>query len=136
MGRIVIDASIAASWCFREEATDYTEAALNAVAGSTEAIAPRLWAYEIRNCILTGVRRGRITQPNAEEFLKSLSDLNIALSDPISYDHVFSLAIQYKLTVYDAAYLDLAIKDSLAVASLDKDLLRAAEQAGLALFKT
>ncbi len=69
MGRIVIDASIAASWCFRDEATDYTEAALNAIASSTEAIAPRLWAYEIRNCILTGIRRGRITQPNAEEFL-------------------------------------------------------------------
>ena len=75
MGRIVVDASIAASWFFRDEATDYTEAALNAVAGSTEAIAPRLWAYEIRNCILTGMRRGRITQPDAEEFLKSLSDL-------------------------------------------------------------
>jgi predicted nucleic acid-binding protein len=89
MSRIVIDASIAASWCFRDEATDYTEAALSAVAGSAEAIAPRLWAYEIRNCILTGMRRGRITQPGAEGFLESLSDLNIALFDPVSYNHVF-----------------------------------------------
>ncbi len=68
MGRIVIDASIAASGCFRDEATDYTEAALNAIAGSPDAIAPRLWAYEIRNCILTGMRRGRSPSPMPKSF--------------------------------------------------------------------
>ena len=81
------------------------------------------------------MRRGRITQIDAEDFLRSLAELNITLSDPVSYDHVFSLASRYKLTVYDAAYLDLAMKDALPICSLDKELVRAAEQAGLSLFK-
>ena len=113
MARIVIDASITASWCFKDEATDYTNAVFDAVANLTEALAPRLWAYEVRNSVLTGIRRGRITLPDAVDFLNLLSDLNITLFDPVSYDHVFSLASQYKLTVYDAAYLDLAMKEGL-----------------------
>lgn len=80
------------------------------------------------------MRRGRITRLDAEIFLRSLADLNVVLSDPVSYDHVFSLANQYKLTVYDAAYLDLALRAAVAVASLDKELVQAAAQAGLSLF--
>jgi predicted nucleic acid-binding protein len=135
MTRFVIDASIATSWCFGDEATSHTEAVLDAVASVAGGVAPRLWAYEVRNSVLIGRRRGRITQSDAEEFLRSLSALNITLSDPVSYDHLFSLASQYKLTVYDAAYLDLALKDALPFCSLDKDPVRAAEEAGLSLFK-
>jgi hypothetical protein len=60
MPSIVIDASIATAWCFKDETTDYTEAAL-ATVSSGDSVAPRLWEYELRNSILMGVRRGRIT---------------------------------------------------------------------------
>ncbi|MGH9627601.1 MAG: type II toxin-antitoxin system VapC family toxin [Bryobacteraceae bacterium] len=82
MGVLVIDASIAAAWCFKDETTDYTEGVLTAVSGDSDAVAPRLWAYEVRNSVLMGLRRGRIAKTDAEEFLKSLPALRIRLIDP------------------------------------------------------
>jgi hypothetical protein len=56
---LVIDASLAAAWCFPDERTEYADGVLQAISDSSEALAPRLWAYEIRNSILVGLRRGR-----------------------------------------------------------------------------
>ena len=69
-----------------------------------------------------GLRRGRISKPDSAQFLVSLNDLNVRLSEPASYDNVFSLAQEHGLTVYDAAYLDLAIQEGLPLASLDGSL--------------
>lgn len=135
MPGLVIDASVAAAWCFPDERTEYTNGILNAVAHSSDAFAPRLWAYEIRNCVLTGLRRGRIGRGDAEDFLHSLADLNIHLLDPISYDALLNLAELSGLTVYDAAYLDLAIREGSKLASLDENLRKAAIKAGVALFE-
>ena len=136
MAAVVIDASIASAWCFPDEQTDYTNAVFQAVSSSAvDSIAPRLWAYEIRNSVLMGLRRGRISKPDSAQFLASLNDLNVRLSEPASYDHVFSLAQEHGLTVYDAAYLDLAIQERLPLASLDRQLVRAAEAVGVALFQ-
>ena len=122
-------------WCFPDERTDYTDGVLQAVSSSTDSVAPRLWAYEIRNSVLTGLRRGRISKTDAEGFLDSLDDLNIRLTDPISYDAVFALAEANGLTVYDAAYLDLAIREGAHLASLDDALCRAAVKAGISLYE-
>jgi predicted nucleic acid-binding protein len=122
-------------WCFQDEATPYTEGVLRVVSGSGEAVAPRLIAYELRNSVLMGVRRGRITAKAAREFLQSLRDLRIRLTDPVPYDDVFDLAERNALTVYDAAYLDLALREGLPLASLDVALLRAAAASGVAAFK-
>ena len=110
MADLVIDASLASAWCFPDEQTEYTNGVLQAVSVSLEAYAPRLWAYEVYNSILTGLRRGRISRVDAQRFLDSLIDLNIHLADPVSYDAIFKLAELHGLTVYDAAYLDLAIR--------------------------
>jgi predicted nucleic acid-binding protein len=135
MALFVLDASLAASWCFRDEATSYTEAVLSAVSALTEATAPQLWAYEIRNTVLVGVRRNRITKADAVAFLKSLRDFPIRLAIPPSYDGVFELADRHGLTVYDAAYLDLAVREGLPLASLDGPLIRAAQASGIAVFQ-
>jgi predicted nucleic acid-binding protein len=131
----VIDSSVAAAWCFRDEATEYTEKLLDAVSGFTDAMAPRLWAYEVRNSVLTAVRRKRISRLDAEEFLQLLPDLRIRLTDPLSYDKLFELAERHGLTVYDAAYLDLALREGLPLATLDGALIRAAANAGVAVFQ-
>jgi len=136
MARFVIDASIAATWCFKDESTAYSDAVLEAVTGPSEALAPRLWAYEIRNVLLVGLRRKRVAHPDADVFLDSLRDLRIRLTDPGSYDNVFALANRFGLTVYDAAYLDLALQENLPLASLDKELITAARQCGVASFQT
>jgi len=135
MAVFVIDASLAAAWCFKDEATEYTENVLDAVSGPIAATAPRLWAYEIRNSALSGVRRKRITQMDGDDFLESLRDLRIALTDPTTYDEVYALASRYSLTVYDAAYLDLAMREGLPLASLDSELIRAAAQTGVGVFR-
>lgn len=82
-----------------------------------------------------GIRRKRIAKADADGFLESLWDLPIRLQDPISYDDVFELAGRQGLTVYDAAYLDLAIREGLPIASLDAALIRAAQASGVAVFQ-
>ena len=135
MAALVIDSSIAAAWCFPDEETPYTNAVLQIVAAPTEAAAPRLWAYEIRNSVLMGVRRKRISHTHAADFMDTLNSLPVRLSDPLSYDEVFALANRHSLTVYDAAYLDLALRQGLPIASLDTALIRAAEQSGVVIFR-
>ena len=133
MANLVIDASLAATWCFPDEQTAYTNGVLHSIP-SVKAFAPKLWAYEIRNSVLMGLRRGRISPADAEGFLASLRDLNIQLTDPVSYDSVFKLAVANGLSVYDASYLDLAIREGAPIASLDEDLRKAAVKAGIRLF--
>ena len=135
MADFVLDASVATAWCFKDEATSYTDGILRALSGMAEAIAPQLWAYEIRNSVLMGTRRARTTKADAADFITSLADFRIRLVDPPSYDAVFVLAERYALTVYDAAYLDLAMRQALPLASLDRRLVRAAEAAGVGLFQ-
>jgi len=90
------------------------------------AVAPQLWAYEIRNSLLMAVRRGRISKTDGEEFIRSLSAFDVQLSAPASYDVLFSLAHRYGLTVYDAAYLSVALEKGLPLATLGKQLVKAA----------
>ena len=135
MPAVIVDASLACAWCFPDEQTDYTHGVLRAVSGMFDATAPRLWAYEVRNSVLMGLRRGRIPRIHAERFLASMSDLRVRLTDPLSYDGVFALADRHGLTVYDAAYLDLAVREGLPLASLDNELIRAAERSGVVIFR-
>jgi predicted nucleic acid-binding protein len=135
MARLIVDASLACAWCFPDEQTDYTQAVLRAVSGSNDALAPRLWAYEVRNGVLMGVRRGRIPRAHADRFLASLSGMRVGLTDPHSYDAVFALAELHGLTIYDAAYLDLALREGLPLASLDAKLRKAADKSGVLLFE-
>lgn len=107
---------------------------MQSLSGSIQALVPRLWAYEIRNSVLMGVRRNRITASQAAEFLDLLRLLPIRLSDPQSYDGVFGLAHANGLTVYDAAYLDLALREQLPLATLDNALSRAAVRHSITLF--
>ena len=135
MANLVIDSSVAAAWCFQEEATSYTEGVLSTVAAADEALAPRLWAYEVRNSALLGVRRGRVTRTDARVFLESLHELRIRLADPVSYDRIYDVADRHGLTIYDGACLELAAREGLPLATLDKALIRAAAESGVAIFQ-
>lgn len=135
MAKLVIDASLAAAWCFPEEHTEYTNGVLQMLGGSVDPIAPTLWAYEVRNALLMGLKRGRITQEDADELLRFLGALGVQLSAPRSYDEIFAVAETHSLTVYDAAYLELAVRENLPLASLDSALRRAAVRVDVALFE-
>jgi predicted nucleic acid-binding protein len=92
MAKLVIDASLAAAWCFPDERTDYTNEVLLVVGSTIDPIAPSLWAYEIRNTVLMGIRRGRITGESAKKLLGLLEGLKVQLVDPPSHDRIFELA--------------------------------------------
>lgn len=135
MPALVIDSSVAAAWCFSDECTDDPNAILRAISTPLEAVAPRLWAYEVRNCVLAGLRRKRITHADAQDFFGSLKGLPIRLPDPVSYDGVFSLADRHGLSVYDAAYLDFTLREGLPLANPNNALCNAAGKSGGALFQ-
>jgi predicted nucleic acid-binding protein len=132
---LVVDCSVIVAWCFPDERTDYTSAILKLISTPSEAVAPRLSAYEVRNSVLMGLRRNRISSVHAHDFLELIGSLPIRMSDPVSYDEVFYLADRLKLTVYDAAYLDLALRERLPIATLDKALRTAAEKSGVAIYQ-
>jgi predicted nucleic acid-binding protein len=123
------------AWCFTEEATDFTNTLLSRLSDLTDsALVPALWLYEVVNVVELAVRKGRIPGAKAAAFLDSLADLPIEVESP-SRVQVFvgvrALAAQYQLTAYDAAYLDLANRHRLPIASLDRALSRAALAAGV-----
>jgi predicted nucleic acid-binding protein len=130
---LVLDASMAASWCFPDERTDLTQRLLNDLAGPEAAAAPRMWAYEIRNVVLRGVRQERLGHKDADAFLESLTGLRIRLLDP-PYEAVFRTGVQFDLSFYDAAYLELAVREHLPLATLDKSLRRAARAANVRVY--
>jgi predicted nucleic acid-binding protein len=140
VSRFVLDNTVAMAWCFTEEATEFTKTLLSRLSNLTDsAVVPALWLYEVANVVELAVRKGRIPGEKALAFLDSLADLPIEVENP-SRTQVFvtvrTLAGQYQLTGYDAAYLELAIRHQLPLASLDKALSRAALAAGLSTVRT
>jgi predicted nucleic acid-binding protein len=80
------------------------------------------------------VRRGRIDEDHAATFLRALAQLPIVLIDPSAYDDVFQLARRLALTVYDASYVEVALREDLPLATLDSRMREAAAGAGVTLF--
>ena len=99
-----------------------------------ETRAPSLLYYEIRNALLVSERRNRITEAMSVAFLRDLGLLAIRF-EPAGDDAILmTLARERKLTVYDAAYLELAKREGLPLATLDRALEKAAIAEGVALF--
>jgi len=136
MARWVPDASATLTWCFEDEAMAWTDALLADLRAGDEAMVPAHWPAEVANALLIAVRRGRITRQKANRFFLDLRALPIRI-DPESsetvFDQVFKLAEKYSLTVYDAAYLELAIREGLPLATLDNELRKAARASGVPL---
>jgi predicted nucleic acid-binding protein len=136
--RLVLDASVTLAWCFMDEKTAFTEAILDLLANGAEAVAPSIWPFEVANALLAGEKGQRITIAQVTSILRRIADLPISV-DPARADHAFQqilpLARQFQLTEYDAAYLELALRLNLPLATLDVPLQRAAKSAGVAWFR-
>jgi predicted nucleic acid-binding protein len=130
---LVIDASILVAWFLDEKPDPRVETAFDTVA-HVETRAPSLFYYEIRNAILVSERRNRITEAMSAAFLRDLGLLPIRLEPAGDDASLMALARKRKLTVYDAAYLELARRENLPLATLDRDLEKAAIAEGVALF--
>ena len=133
----VLDGSIALAWFFEDEAGDYAEAVENSLISAT-AVVPSLWPLEVANGALVGERRKRTTEAKATQFLSLLKSLPITVDDETAaraWQETLQLARTHNLSVYDAAYLELAMRRDLPLASLDEDLKAAAAAVGVAEYK-
>jgi predicted nucleic acid-binding protein len=134
---VVVDASLALAWCFPDETSDYADAVLVALEGWT-VLVPSIWGLEIANAVLVGERRQRLTQTEIKQFtrlLESLSLLQDTRGVTTQVSDVLPLARLHGLSAYDAAYLEVAIRHGVPLATLDGRLQSAAKVAGVTLFE-
>jgi predicted nucleic acid-binding protein len=128
----VLDASITASWAFDDE--DHPDASLAFDRLRTEeGVTPCLWWFEVRNILIVNERRRRITEAGTASFLLHLSRHRLRLDRSPDENAVLRLARAHRLSVYDAAYLELAQREGLPLATLDDDLGKAAVTEGVSL---
>ncbi len=128
----VPDASIAACWAFQDEDHPDARRALQQMRVE-EAVVPCLWWFEVRNILLVNERRGRIAEAETAAFLVHLGRLRVRVDRLAGEQAVLRLARSHRLSVYDAAYLELAQREGIALATLDGELRRAAEAEGVGL---
>jgi predicted nucleic acid-binding protein len=131
----VLDASLALSWALPDEASAYSDTVLTKVA-SSGALVPDLWPHEMANGLLMAQKRGRYSTAQRMAFVEELLRLPIevdASSPRAVLDGQAALAERYGLTAYDAAYLDLALRRGIALATQDKAMKAAAVKAGVAI---
>ena len=135
MSQWVVDASLTLQWYLKdEEDRDYALAVLAGLRQST-AVVPFLWTYEISNGLVMAHRRRRIATEQISAILDNLVALPITIDrpEPESVMKLPSLALEQELTAYDAAYLELALRLGLPIATKDKALKRAMVKSGVKL---
>lgn len=135
----VLDASVALLWLVPQTnpaGVDYASAALKALKES-QAIAPALMTLEIANVVAKIELKGLVAEADSQRFIALLGRLNI-VTDQATAAHALgdtlNLARRYKLSAYDAASLELALRAGLSLATLDANLAKAATTAGVPIF--
>lgn len=125
---LVVDSSVALSWCFEDERTPATTDLLTQIT-EVGAVAPALWPLEVLNALIMAERRKRLDATQRQRLAGFLHDLPITLDHETAaqaWSITSHLAEQFRLTVYDAAYLELAQRLTLPLATLDLKLRAAA----------
>lgn len=131
-GGLVVDASVSAAWFLPDEATPYTEAALQATAECPVWV-PALWLLEVSNLLLSAQRRRRIGDAKRRELVARAQALRLNVDrEPVAMGMVDDLAALHALSAYDATYLELALRRNLPLATLDGALLKAMTAVGVA----
>lgn len=136
MNRFVLDASVSLCWCFENQATTYSERIFELMAEGSEARVPFLWPAEMANVLVLAERHKQIAPARVAAQIEAIGQWPIQVdAEGISraFQQILTLAREYQLTTYDAAYLELAMRDALPLATLDQRLRRAARAVGVAL---
>ncbi len=136
MSDLVLDASLALQWFLVDEADRKYSLSVLSSLSEKQAVVPVLWFYEVGNGLLMAYRRKRIAQDQVDGFLTRLKNLPIqaAAQAPIDVLDLPALAQTHSLTNYDAAYLSLALRLGLPLATSDAALRRAATAAAVPIF--
>jgi len=127
----VVDASIAIAWVHPAQGTTQSLALLEAVAAGARVRAPALWPLETANALLVLTRRGRLTEEDRVTALAALAQLSVVLDHEtaaLAFGKLSEIATRHELSVYDAAYLELAMRTKLPLACKDGPLRNAAQR--------
>ena len=133
----VVDASIAVAWCATNQATALTRAAFVDVA-TNGALVPSSFWYEVFHGLVRLERRGIVSRQEIEVFVADISQLDFSVDparDTTEMVELYRLSQRARLNIYDAGYLELALRSDLPLATNDKALTQAARNAGAALFE-
>lgn len=136
MAVFVVDASAALAWCFEDEASSWTDGLLDRLRHGDRMVVPAHWPTEVLNGLLVALRRKRIRVGLPELFWDELACLPIETEpalNSVQAKTILTLSEKHGLTVYDAAYLELAHRRQLPLGTLDTDLRKAAQVEGVAL---
>ena len=132
----VIDASVGFSWVHSDQATPDMDAILGDLEAGALVVVPALWFIEMANGLLVLQRRRRLTAAERRDALTTLAGLHLTVDDAGSQDafgQTSALADKYGLSVYDATYLEVAIRRNLVLASRDASLRAAARKCGVTI---
>jgi predicted nucleic acid-binding protein len=133
--RFVLDASIALTWCFPDEESRKAQEISERIAAGERLLVPAFWRHEMLNALLVGEKRKRLTPELTQAFIDDLGRLPVDVDAPASSSVVFAstqaLCRKHGLTAYDAAYLEVALREKHSLATVDEDLRRAATAEGV-----
>jgi predicted nucleic acid-binding protein len=133
---VVVDCSVSVAWCFPDEKGEYPQAVLDSLA-TQQAVVPSLWPLEVANALLTGERRKRSTVEETQTSMKFLDALPITIDEATAvqaFRQTVHVARAQNLSAYDAAYLELAMRRGLPLATIDGKLKAAAQAVGVAIY--
>jgi predicted nucleic acid-binding protein len=133
----VVDNSVVMAWCFEDETTPYTERVLDRLRG-TQAMVPAIWPLEVANVLLIAERRDRLNEAQTAHFAQLLQVLPILVEEADVariLGSVLAVGRAHRLSAYDAAYLELAARQGLPLATQDSRLRKAAGSAGVAVLQ-
>ena len=134
---LVLDASVTLAWSFDDEQNSYADGMLTRLtSGQATAAAPPIWPAEVVNGLLIAERRGRHTADQTTRLVADISQLPVAVETgglALLGPAVLTLARAHNLSIYDAIYLELALRLGLPLATVDTRLSRAAPTAGVAI---
>ena len=136
MKPFVLDCSVTMAWCFDDECDAYADAVLGGL-GHADAVVPASWPLEVANVLLVGERGKRLKKADSARFAELIRGLPVvveSLAGDTDLDRVLGLGREFGLSSYDASYLELAMRQGLALATRDKRLVRACKEAGVHLF--
>ena len=132
----IVDCSVALAWVFGNQATEYTRELLMKQRRGAALVVPSLWYYEVANGLVVGLRRKLLTADNHADALRFFKSLRLTRDDE-GVEEAFSvtstLSQRYGLTVYDASYLELALRRRIPFATRDVALQAAARKSGVEL---
>ena len=133
--RFVLDNSVVVGWFLEDQATPYTDV-VSVLLEQDQAVVPALWELEFANVLRTACRKERLTADEAHQIIEQICALPIVIDrETPGPAELLALALRYNLSSYDAAYLELALRLQIRIATKDEPLRAAAEAAGVGVVR-